>query len=322
MTSQQNRKSGKNGDTPPNVGARPSALDILIHMHIPKTGGTSLNSMVQHGFRDDEVFDTTIGGDELISGLGLANYEYCQRRLASYAPGDLRRIRYVSGHLPMGLHRAFDRPAKYFTIIRHPVDRVISNFFFWIEENHPYLAEGRPMMFEEYVESRYDVRLRDYQVRVLSGCPELDAEHRGRDMQTPGPPVERRHLEAAKRNIEEHFLAVAPLENMTELALLLRRVYGWPMRRLLNEYKAWTKRRPRKNDVSPRVIKIIEECNSCDLELYEWVGKRFAAQRQLFEPELSRDLRVFSTLSRVLNATGRFLPWSARKRLAQLLFYA
>jgi hypothetical protein len=141
-------------------------------------------------------------------------------------------------------------------------------------------------------------------------------------MQTTAAPVARHHLEEAKRNIQDHFLTAAPLENITEVALLIRRVYGWPMRRLFTEYKRRTKRRPRLDEVAPRVLKILEGCNSYDLELHEWVGQRFAAQRRHFEPSLSRDEQVFKVVSRTLNGAGRLIPWSARKRLAQLLFYA
>lgn len=178
------------------------------------------------------------------------------------------------------------------------------------------------MSFEEYVESRYDVYLRDYQVRVISGSPEFEAPRPQLGMQTSGPEVQRRHLEQAKRNIEDHFLAAAPLEKMTDLALMIRRVYGWPMRRLLTEYKARTRRRPRADSVSARLLRIIEDCNAHDLELYEWVSKSFAEQSELFEPDLSRDEQIFNTMSRVLNGVGKVLPWTVRKRLAQLLFYA
>jgi hypothetical protein len=319
---QQSRRNENKCVTPSNFSARPTAPDVLIHMHIPKTGGTSLNSLVQHGFRNDEVFDATVVEADIRNGLGLATFESCQQLLAAYAPGDVRSIRYVSGHLPMGLHRMFDRSSKYFTVIRDPINRAISSFFFLIQQNKPYLKDGRLLTLEEYAAARCDVRLCNYQVRVVSGCSELVGERLGQGMQTPGTPVERCHLEEAKRNIEEHFLAAAPLENITELALLLRRVYGWPMRRLLTEYKNRTTRRPRMHDISPQVIKIIEECNFYDLELYEWVRKRFTAQLQQFEPELSKDRRAFETISRALNVAGKVLPWSARKRLAQALFYA
>ena len=113
-----------------NLKVRPSAPDVLIHLHIPKTGGTSLNSMVQHAFEGTEVSDTMVIGSERYNCLGLAPFELCREHFASYGGDDLRRIRYVTGHLPMGLHQAFDRTVKYFTVIRHPVDRVISDFFF------------------------------------------------------------------------------------------------------------------------------------------------------------------------------------------------
>lgn len=302
--------------------ARPAVPDVLIHLHIPKTGGTSLNSMMQHGFRNDEVLDISIDIDEFYCGLGIATYEHCQERLASYSRDDLARIRYATGHLPMGLHSVFDRPAKYFTVIRHPVDRVISHFYYLIQENRPFLKDGRLLTFEEYVESARDIYLRDYQVRLVSGCPELDVERREHGLQTPGASVERRHLDAAKRNIEKHFLAAAPLERMIELTLLTRGIYGWPLRRLLTEYKGRTRRRPLIRDVSPHLIKIMEECNSYDLELYEWVQKRFEDQCKCFEPELSRDRRIFEMMSRAVNASGQLLPRSVRKRLAQMLFYA
>ena len=302
--------------------ARPTAPDILIHMHIPKTGGTSLNSMLQHAFPSDEVADTMVIDDRLYNGLGVASYDLCVQRLTSYSAVDLRRIRYVTGHLCFGVHRIFNRPAKYFTVIRNPVDRVISDFFFRIQENEAYLKDGKPLSFEEYVEAQQDVFLRDYQVRVISGSAELEAARCPPGMQTPGPQVTSAHLEQAKRNIEEHFLTAAPLENILELALLIRKVYRWPMRRMLTEYKARTRQRPRMHDVSPRTLKTIEECNANDIALYHWASERFALQQRLFEPDLARDQAIFTLVSNALNSAGRIVPWSLRKRLAQLLFYA
>lgn len=300
-------------------GSRPAAPELLIHLHIAKTGGMSLSSLVKHGFKSDEIFESTRDGLETYSGLGVVPFDCCLQGLSRF---NMERIRYVSGHVPFGLHRAFGRPAKYMTLIRHPVDRVISYFFYRIQNNDPYLEDGKVLGFEDYVESRRDVHLYDYQVRVVSGRPDLDVEAPARGAQISGAPVERRHLDEAKRNIDEHFLAAAPLEQATELALLVRRIYGWPMRRLQTEYKNPTMERPRLRDIPQHLIRIIEECNPHDLELHEWVGKRFAAQRQLFEPELSRDRRIFGSVNRVLNAVGGILPWSVRKRLAKSLFYA
>jgi hypothetical protein len=311
--------STENGSVPSSSGARLAAPELLIHLHIAKTGGTSLSSMVKHGFRSEEVFESINQGEEVYNGLDRVTYESSERRLTDYG---LNRIRYLSGHVPMGVHRVFDRPAKYMTVIRHPVDRVISYFFFRTQIDDPYLKNGKPLTFEEYVESRYDNQLLDYQVRVVSGSSDFEAAVPERGGQVFGTQVESRHLEEAKRNIEEHFMTIAQLEQMTDLALLLRRIYGWPMRRLQTEYKNPTKGRPSLKDIPPRLIRIVEDCNSHDMELYEWVGKRFTEQRQLFEPELSRDRRIFNIVNRALTTVGEVLPWGLRKRLAEILFYA
>ncbi len=300
-------------------GIRPSAPDLLIHLHIAKTGGTTLSSMVKHGFRRGQVFETISQEGQIYGGLDLLTYESCERLLHGQ---DLARLRYVSGHVPMGVHRILGRPAKYIAIVRNPVERILSYFYFRIQGGHPYLKDGRPLTLEEYVESHGDIIFNDYQVRVVSGSSDLDAVAGPRGAVVAGAPVQTHHLELAKRNIEDNFLAIAPLEQLTELALLLRRVYGWPMRRLQTEYKNPTKERPRAPDIPPRLLRIIENCNTHDLELYEWVCKRFAEQKKLFEPELSRDRRVFGLVNRALTTAGEILPWTLRKRLAQILFYA
>jgi hypothetical protein len=299
--------------------ARPSPPGTLIHLHIAKTGGTSLSSMIKHGFQTGEVFEAAMHQIGTPGSMRQAPLEMWERQLLA---SGLSGVRYVSGHMPMGVHRVFSCPTKYITTIRHPIERIVSCFFFQAEDEGRYLKNGRPLTFEEYVEGRSDVQLYDYQVRVLSGSPELDVEIPGRDQVNPQVHVKRHHLDQAKKNIEELFLAVAPLEQLTDLGLLVRLIYGWPMRRLQTEYKNPTKTRPRSNKISAHLIRIIEECNSYDLELYEWVRRRFAEQRKLFEPELSRDHRIYTLINGVLATAGAILPWSLRKRLAQTLLYA
>ena len=319
MTLQSDNRDGEAGTRRGSVSARPAAPDLLIHLHIAKTGGTTLSSMVKHAFRGDEVFETIARDGQSYGGLDLLTCESCQHLLHDY---DLGRLRYFTGHVPMGVHRMFAQRAKYIAIVRHPVERLLSYFYYRIQGGDPYLKDGKPLTFEAYVESGGDIIFNNYQVRVVSGSPDLDAPAGLRGALVTGVPVEGRHLEMAKRNVEENFLAIAPLEQLTELAMLLRRIYGWPMRRLQTEYKNPTKERPRAREIAPRLLRIIEDNNAHDIALYEWACKRFAEQRKLYEPELSRDLQVFGIVNRSLTKAGEILPWTLRKRLAQILFYA
>src|SRR5689334_21688286 len=120
----------------PQSSSRLSPPDLLINLHIPKTGGTSLSSMVKHGFRREEVFESISEGGEVYGGLSLVSLECCRERLFARGPEGLKRIRYFSGHLPLGVDVLFDRPAKYITVLRHPVERAISLFYFNSQYNN------------------------------------------------------------------------------------------------------------------------------------------------------------------------------------------
>jgi hypothetical protein len=206
--------------------------------------------------------------------------------------------------------------------VRHPVERLLSYFYFRRQGADPYRKDGKPVTFEDYVQSGGDIIFDNYQVRVICGSPDLDAAAGPAGALVQGAPVGARHLEMAKRNVEDHFLSIAPLEQITDMALLLRRIYGWPMRRLQTEYKNPTAERPRAPNLPPCLLHTIEERNAHDIELYEWVCRRFAEQKKLYEPELSRDRRVFTLINRALTTAGEILPWTLRKRIAQILFYA
>ena len=300
--------------------SRSNLTDVLIHLHIRKTGGTSLNSAIKHAFCRHKVFELYAEGDCKHTALDIASLEGISKMLTEFGLG---RVRYISGHIPYGVHHLFGTRAKYFTLVRDPVERIISTFF-WFRTGRPFCRAGRLLSFEEYVESRADIYLNNYQVRVLSGSPELDDDIDRRSGSRElifGLPVERRHLEQAKRNIAEHFLLAAPLERLMESALMLRIIYGWPMRRLQNERKNETQNRPRSRDVSSRVIKIIEDCNVYDAELYQWIKHRFAAQCAMFEPRLSEDLKSFQRINSILNSFGQFLPYNIRKQLAEVFLY-
>ena len=102
---------------------------------------------------------------------------------------------------------------------------------------------------------------------------------------------------------------------------MLRIMYGWPMRRLHNERKNENQNRLRSSDLSSRVIRIIEDCNVYDAELYQWIKHRFATQCAMFEPQLSEDLKHFRKINGVLDSFGKYLPYKIRKQLAEVFLY-
>jgi hypothetical protein len=224
-------------------------------------------------------------------------------------------------HIPMGLHTMFDRPAKYFTLVRHPVDRVISSFYFTlrVSTHIPSSRFIQGMTLEQYLDSGIGLDPFDQQVRMLSGCPQLDAPLDPDGQPISAPAVERRHLEMAKRNIEDHFITAAPLEEFTSLLLFLRRLYGWNLRDILYKVRNVTPGRPRLDMVAMATRRRLEDYNRYDIELYEWVKARFAKQIRDLEPGFSRDRRRFEIMNSAAQRVSGIIPGPVRRVARRML---
>jgi hypothetical protein len=143
------------------------------------------------------------------------------------------------------------------------------------------------------------------QVRMLSGCPELDApwDLESRPISSTSSPVERRHLEMAKRNIEERFIAAAPLEEFAALVWFLKRLYGWPFHWVVFRIHNQNPNRPKLAAVSEATRKA-----------------RFAKQIQTMEPHFSREARRFDMLTRAVHRIDRLSPQPIRGSAHRLMF--
>ena len=101
----------------------------IVFLHIPKTAGQSV-----HHFLKDVV------GDESAAPARVNDQLY---RLSI---SELRRHRLVSGHLDWALLDCVQKPKFVFTILRDPVDRILSFYFFLRAEAQKLSEEelGRP----------------------------------------------------------------------------------------------------------------------------------------------------------------------------------
>jgi hypothetical protein len=285
---------------------------------MPKTGGTTLNIVLRGNFPGSERFIAKT--DQAYSHLWTEAMPALQAKFDALPAAEKASIRCVTAaHLPMGVHRIFDRPAKYITVLRDPVDRVISHFYFVHDEKDRPISES--MTLEQYLDSRMDLGPHDFQTRMLSGAPELDAMRTGEKGPIAITPVEDRHLEMAKRNIEALFIAAAPLEDFTALVLLLRRIYGWGWSKVLFEEINSTKARPKLEQVPEATRRHIEGLNRYDRQLYEWTAARFQAQIAALGPSFQRELAFFETLNRGIRTVGRVIPFGVRRKLALWLLY-
>jgi hypothetical protein len=283
--------------------------EILVFLRIPKTAGTTVEA----------VFERCLPGANFrahihiaVSALLVRPTSEIGEKFRRLSPEERNAVRcLVDEHVSMDVATVFDRPARFFTLVRDPVDRAISNFFHnRVSEHlacHPFIKN---MTIEEYLDSGVGIDADNHQVRILSGCASLDCRWDPKGRALSAPPVERRHLELAKRNIEERFIVAAPMEQVTALIWFFKRLYNWPTQLAFFEKLNESARcgRPTVETVSAKTRNRLERVNQFDAELYDWVKGRFADQISPLEPDFSCEVRRFEQLNEYIQGIDRALP--------------
>ena len=98
---------------------RSGTNEAVIFLHLPKTAGTTVNRLIEWEYRLSEMYS-----------IDPVLFEWSAAHLRKLTRDRLKKIRMFKGHMLFGLHEVLPQPATYITVLRDPVDRVISAFYF------------------------------------------------------------------------------------------------------------------------------------------------------------------------------------------------
>jgi galactose-3-O-sulfotransferase len=262
----------------------------LIFIHIPKSAGTTLNSIIIWEYSPFQI----------VSVDGRFP-QWSFRRLTRWKPDRLNRNDVFTGHMPVGLDRFLARQSTYMTILRNPVERVISEYFYRIgRKSHP-LADRHIKGFSlsDYVEK---LPYANVQTKLLAGGnPDYDFM---------AGTCSEAMLETAKRNLAEKFSLIGLTERFEETLALCKIIFGWKV----EHYAALrvTQGKPKEKAVTADLRELIAEHNRFDVALYEY-GAR------LFEQTLAQHReRMPPALNEVRNAR---LPKGRRSQVFRIVSY-
>src|SRR5215831_12159156 len=119
------------------------ADEALVFLHIPKAGGTTMSRILERQYCLAGSYWTEWNRPSLQAFMELPQ----QHRA---------KIRLVYGHLGFGVHEFLPRPARYLTLLRDPIERAISHYYFIRRTpRHPIYREvmSQRMTLLDYIKS-------------------------------------------------------------------------------------------------------------------------------------------------------------------------
>jgi hypothetical protein len=280
---------------------------LLAFVHIPRTGGGTLSAAISKNY-------SRLRG----AGNYQASPEKTRARLESIASA-AGLWQAVGDHVPYGLYlRYLPQDARYITILRDPVDRVLSHYHFhaqkgdepgsggarklrtvWQEfaelERREAGGEGEPIVLPADTEFSLEEGLRlnipiytNFMTRFLWG---------GESLFGALPPDA---AERAKKNLES-FWFIGVRERLDDSIVLLGRMLGIGL--MPYHLRHVSTRRPTVAETSDELRRLVAEHNALDLELYEFARRRFEETAPAPE-ELAEEVEELRHLSVPVTAAG------------------
>ncbi|MGM0876126.1 MAG: sulfotransferase family 2 domain-containing protein [Bacillota bacterium] len=212
---------------------------LLIFMHIPKTGGVTLANILEKHSSKYVTYNYKQGGGLLPQGVCLLKDQ-------------LKTADALGGHFFFGAHRYLSRPCTYITMLRNPIERVISEYYFIRRRpQNPIHNQVNKMSLEEYVDSN----LAPGNYQTIFACGD----------QVP-------NLNNAIENLNQFFSVVGITELFDQTIHLMQKQFGW--KNVGYSKMNATANRPTEDQIPKEVLKKIKSKNELDFELYFYFRKR------------------------------------------------
>jgi len=167
-------------------------------------------------------------------------------------------------HLPYGLHSFFNKPHAYFTMLRDPLERAVSQYFYICRTptNERYSAIKKTgFSFLSYVENNEFGRPDNMQTRYVTG------EYTKREMTLDD-------LKNAQYMLLNDYTAFGITERFNDSIRLFTKYFNW--RKLPFESKNRTANRPAIDSLHHKAVQLLKEKNYFDLKLHEFAQRAFS----------------------------------------------
>ncbi len=250
---------------------------VLIFLHIPKAGGSTLHRIIEKQYEPSTIFT-------------IPSFYSSKEEFRQAAEFQLKEIKVLKGHMFFGLPDVLPNPSTYITLLRDPVERIISHYYYVLRTPIHYLykdVKSKNMSLKEYVCSGLSGELDNGQTRLIAGFNFSDTAQ----------PASQEMLEVAKQNLKSHFAVVGIAEEFNKTLIILKKGFGWKMPFYVKENT--TKNRLMKERIPKETLDVIKKHNELDIELYRYAKDIFEDLVNQQDASFEREIKVFNLLNGV-----------------------
>lgn len=236
---------------------------LHFHIHIIKNGGTSIKQIIAANYPTQATMDYVLKGRTTNEGLLKTPLSKCDDVLMLLSEIRLRQrnLACITTNLSYGADKFLERPIKYFTIVRDPVTRFISHYYFLHRANSPVCVDN-PSVFDINRAERIDpfnrIEFCNDQLRMITGTTDTQ--------------VTEKHLDYAKQLVESGNIVVGLLEHFEGSINFIGSHLGWSNYSIPHLNAAPINM---SDDSLPKeVTNRIRAANYWDIAFYQWIRDR------------------------------------------------
>jgi hypothetical protein len=235
-----------------------SPPEKVLFDHLPKCGGTTVTRYLTGHYPDRLIFHSC-------SLMPLESVE----RFGRQSENLRQSYSLITGHLVRHLIGLVDPGCLTVTLLRDPIERITSHYFYARSSPQHYLHEqihSHQMTLEDYVSCDLSEELRNWYTTYFTGLS-ID--------QTEANPAS--SVAAALEILSTSYDMVGTLESFRDfIESLKKRARLWHTYR--GSIRNSTPNRPRTSQLPPATIEAIQTTNHLDIALYAAVRNRIAAE--------------------------------------------